>query len=154
MEWTDLTTTISLLSALGAAVLFILNIRQKKLQEKQKTRQEKNEADRGEIENFMKGFQFWKEEVEDLRKKREEQDKKIEEQDVKIENQNREIRDLKYRDSVKDRKIAGMQKYINKQSGQKKYAESRICDDLPCEDRTPKLGTYTTEDFDPKKLEQ
>lgn len=126
MEWTDLTTIISLLSALGAAVLFILNIRQKKLQERQKTRQEKNLADEGEFENLKKRVEFAESAV------------------------NQQV----YLGQERDRKIAGMQRYINKQENQKDFAEFHICKKIECQEREPELGTYTTEDFDPKKLEQ
>lgn len=86
--------------------------------ENQKARQEENTADSGRFSNLEREIQFL--------------DKRLE--------------SYRYVQQIQDKKMAGMQKLITVVIGQKKYAEQHICLNLPCLDRIPNLGEFSTEE--------
>lgn len=51
-----------------------------------------------------------------------------------------------------ERVQAGIQKSQNEIMGQLKYAQNHICLDLPCQDRIPKLGTYTDKEHEKESV--
>ncbi len=68
-----------------------------------------------------------------------------------IRESNRERKQLEY--TVKDlgRQVEGLQKQVNKEMSERKYAERYICFVEECKDREPILGTYKSGDrFRPK----
>lgn len=95
-----------------------IHFRAKRKTEDQKARQEENAADSGRFSNLEREIQFL--------------DKRIE--------------SYRYVQQIQDKKMAGMQKLITVVIGQKRYAEQHICLNLPCLDRVPNLGEFSTEE--------
>ncbi|MDP3399113.1 MAG: hypothetical protein Q8S23_08200 [Bacteroidales bacterium] len=95
-----------------------IHFRAKRKTEDQKARQEENAADSGRFSNLEREIQFL--------------DKRLE--------------SYRYVQQIQDKKMAGMQKLITVVIGQKRYAEQHICLNLPCLDRIPNLGEFSTEE--------
>lgn len=95
-----------------------IHFRAKRKTENQKARQEENTADAGRFANLEREIQFLDERIEKYR----------------------------YVQKIQDKKMVGMQKIITIIIGQKKYAEQHICLNLPCIDRIPNLGEFSTEE--------
>lgn len=62
-----------------------------------------------------------------------------------LEQNNQKIKELTFTVNEQQRKIEGMQKLLDKEMGNKKYAERLICVNEECRIRKPALGTYNTE---------
>lgn len=95
-----------------------IHFRAKRKTENQKARQEENAADAGRFANLEREIQFLDERIEKYR----------------------------YVQKKQDKKMVGMQKIVTIIIAQKKYAEQHICLDLPCLDRIPNLGEFSTEE--------
>lgn len=95
-----------------------IHFKAKRKTETQKARQEENNADAGRFENLEREIQFL--------------DKRLEK--------------YRYDQIVAEKKMTGIQRTLTITIGQKRYAEQHICLNLPCGDRLPGLGEYSTED--------
>lgn len=95
-----------------------IHFKAKRKTETQKARQEENNADAGRFENLEREIQFL--------------DKRLEK--------------YRYDQIVAEKKMTGIQRTLTITIGQKRYAEQHICLNLPCGDRLPVLGEYSTED--------
>ncbi len=95
-----------------------IHFKAKRKTETQKARQEENTADAGR-------FKVLEDEIRFL--------------DKRLEN-------YRHDQLNQERKISGMQKILTVTIGQKKYAEQHICLNLPCLDRIPNLGEFSTEE--------
>ncbi|MHC1781030.1 MAG: hypothetical protein AB9922_12425 [Bacteroidales bacterium] len=95
-----------------------MHYKAKRKTENQKARQEENTADAGRFVNLEKEIQFLDQRLEKYR----------------------------YVQQIQDKKMIGFQKYITAISGQKRYAEQHICLNLPCQERIPGLGEFSTEE--------
>lgn len=95
-----------------------IHFKAKRKTETQKARQEENNADAGRFENLEREIQFL--------------DKRLEK--------------YRYDQIVAEKKMTGIQRTLTITIGQKRYAEQHICLNLPCGDRLPGLGEYTTEE--------
>lgn len=95
-----------------------IHFKAKRKIETQKARQEENNADAGRFENLEREIQFL--------------DKRLEK--------------YRYDQIVAEKKMTGIQRTLTITIGQKRYAEQHICLNLPCGDRLPGLGEYSTED--------
>lgn len=95
-----------------------IHFKAKRKTENQKARQEENTADAGRFVNLEREIQFLDQRLEKYR----------------------------YVQQTQEKKMQGMQRVITIIYGQKKYAEQHICLNLPCGDRLPGLGEYTTEE--------
>lgn len=95
-----------------------IHFKAKRKTETQRARQEENNADAGRFENLEREIQFL--------------DKRLEK--------------YRYDQIVAEKKMTGIQRTLTITIGQKRYAEQHICLNLPCGDRLPGLGEYTTEE--------
>lgn len=95
-----------------------IHFKAKRKTETQRARQEENNADAGRFENLEREIQFL--------------DKRLEK--------------YRYDQIVAEKKMTGIQRTLTITIGQKRYAEQHICLNLPCGDRLPGLGEYSTED--------
>jgi hypothetical protein len=95
-----------------------MHFKAKRKTENQKARQEENTADAGRFSNLEREIQFL--------------DKRLE--------------SYRYVQQIQDKKMVGMQKLITVVIGQKRYAEQHICLNLPCQERIPGLGEFSTEE--------
>lgn len=96
----------------------IMHFKAKRKTENQKARQEENTADAGRFENLEREIQFL--------------DKRLEK--------------YRYDQIVAEKKMTGIQRTLTITIGQKRYAEQHICLNLPCGDRLPGLGEFSTEE--------
>ena len=62
-----------------------------------------------------------------------------------LEEANLKLKSLEYKFGENDRKITGMQKTIENEIKERKFAEDNICLSIDCQLRKPKLGTYRKE---------
>jgi hypothetical protein len=90
----------------------------KRKTENQKARQEENTADAGRFVNLEREIQFLDQRLEKYR----------------------------YVQQTQEKKMQGMQKLITAIVGQKKYAEQHICLNIPCLERIPGIGEFSTEE--------
>ena len=101
-----------------------IHFKTKRKTETQRARQEENNAGAGRFENLEREIQFL--------------DKRLEK--------------YRYDQIVAEKKMTGIQRTLTITIGQKRYAEQHICLNLPCGDRMPGLGEYTTEEPKIEKL--
>lgn len=93
-----------------------IHFKAKRKMETQKARQEENIADAGRFENLQKEIVFLDQRLSTYRRQQEKQNKRI----------------------------ARLEKIVSVTKTQKVYAEARICNNTPCQDRIPPLGTFAT----------
>lgn len=123
--------TISGIASALAGLNFIqfFSFRAQKKKINAESQQSQNVADAGRFDNMQKEIEFLGKLVDKYRSENVTQGDQ-----------------LKFKQQEHDRQLKGINQFLNKAVGQKKYAEHHICLDVDCPTRKPNLGEFHTED--------